>query len=79
MRRVGAGEHQVTPDAVPHDEAWIGRERLVHKIHRVGVVFQVVLHGAIEQRGGLFTVGGEMQTACVADHSLFPVCWTFGR
>ena len=40
MRRVGAREHQIAPDAVPHDEARIRGERVVHQVHGVEVNFR---------------------------------------
>ena len=70
---IGAGEHQVALDAVPHDETRIGGERFVHEAHGVDVVFQIVLHRAIEQRSGLRAVGGEFHAACITVHTTPPI------
>jgi hypothetical protein len=73
MGRIGAGEHQVALDAVPHHEAWIGGQRAVHEVHRVDVILEVVLHRAIEQHGRFRAVGRDFQPAYIADHGASPV------
>jgi hypothetical protein len=63
---------------MPHDETRISGKRVIYRVHRVEVIFQIVLDRAIKQRGGRCAVGGGLQTACIAVHSASPIWWTFG-
>ncbi|HEX5325742.1 MAG TPA: hypothetical protein VFW75_03650 [Acetobacteraceae bacterium] len=68
VRRDGGEQQQVCLETVSHQELRILGHRLFDQTHRVGVVFQVVLDGAIEQhdRGG--AVGRKRQSAFIALH-----------
>ena len=57
VRGIRRGEQKVAFEAVRHDEVGIGDQRAADQGHRVDVVFQIVLDGAVEQGRRFRAVG----------------------
>jgi len=68
VRRVRGAQQHVAFEAMPHDEFRIGGKHPAGQRHYIGMVFEKMLDGAVEQSRGFSAVGRERQSAFVTGH-----------